>query len=447
MKKQAIVLLLVPMLGGCQSKGEDSPAHKQESLIQKVPVVKVLKRSLFRIDELPGEIQAYQDVAIYPKVPGFIEWIGVDRGSIVKKGQIMCRLTAPELKAQQEEYLSKSRSMQNALFEAQSRLSAARAALLEAKAQLAGDNDTYKRTKEASLTPGVIAPNDVIVLEEKVQADKERVKAWEENVQSAMNAVKVTTESLAASKEASENYKDIADYLIIKAPFDGYVTERNMHVGSFVGPLGKGAYPPIIRVQELGLLRIITPVPEANVAGVVPGAPVEFTVSTHPGAKFVGTVARLGNSLEQKTRTMPVELNYLNPQWKILPGMFCRVLWPTRREKPSLFVPPQSVETKSTLSTFVCKIENGLTNWIPVERGEMMNGLTEVFGNLKEGDLVAKDCTDALKPNTKVETILSEPTELEPRKVYETHGTIYHTPDAERLDLQKTKTSPTIYQQ
>lgn len=439
----ALAIGAVLALTGCQKEASKETAPASQEL-QEVPVVSVTKKTLYRIDELPGEIQAYQDVAIYPKVPGFIDWIGVDRGSVVKKGQLLCRLIAPELKAQQSEFLAKSKAVQNELQEARSRLAAAKATLLEARALLAADSDTYRRTKEASLVPGVVAPNEVVVLEQKVESDKEKVNAWQENVNASENAVSSLLDAVDAAKKNSENYKDIADYLNVRAPFDGYVTERNMHVGSFVGPLGKSAYPPIVRVQELGLLRIVTPVPEANAGGVLPGAPVEFTVSTHPGTKFVGTVARLGNALEQKTRTMPVELNYLNPGWRVLPGMFCRVLWPTRRPNPSLFVPPGAVETKSTLSTFVCRIKENRVEWVKVERGEMMQGLTEVFGNLQEGDLVAQDCTDALKPGAKVKPILVE-SAVKPavkRPVYDSHDTIYTTPDAERIEMKKSRINP-----
>src|ERR1700677_4208163 len=59
-----------------------------------IPAVKVISKTLFREDQLPGEINAYQDVLIYPKVPGFVKWIGVDRGSVVKEGQLMGRMYA-----------------------------------------------------------------------------------------------------------------------------------------------------------------------------------------------------------------------------------------------------------------------------------------------------------------------------------------------------------------
>jgi RND family efflux transporter MFP subunit len=391
---------------GCSKKEEPKVSAKVDI---NVPVTQVVKTTLSRIDQLPGEIRAYQDVAVYPKVPGFIKWIGVDRGSTVKNGEVMVRLIAPELVAQKNESNSKAEASKGQVQEAIAKLAAAKATLLEASAQLAGDDDTYQRTKEASKVPGVVAPNDVIVLGQKVSADKEKVNASE-------NQLKVQKNSLSAAVLSSQNYKDIQDYLTITAPFDGFVTERNMHVGSFVGPRGQDAYPPIIVVQQLNLLRIITPVPEVDAGGVVPGAKVEFTVSTHPGEKFVGTVARIGNYLEPKTRTMPVELNYWNPERRVLPGMFCEVYWPTKRQHPTFFVPSNAVDTTSTLETFLNRVnKNDEIEWVPVKRGQQMGNMIEVFGEIKEGDWVALKGDDSLKPGTKVHPVekKNEPVEVQ----------------------------------
>lgn len=400
----ALLLVGIVGLSGCSKKSDLQKVDTTETL--QIPVAEVVKNTLSRVDQLPGEIKAYQDVAIYPKVPGFIKWIGVDRGSTVKAGQLMVQLEAPELVAQKDEAKSKEDASGGLVEESAAKLSSAKASLLEADAQLAGDNDTYMRTKEASRVPGVVAPNDVIVLEQKVNADRERVRAWKQNVDAAQHQLDVQKRTFSAAKEAARNHKDIEDYLRITAPFDGYVTERNMHVGSFVGPRGQDAYPPIIVVQQLNLLRIVTPVPEINASGVVPGAKVEFTVSTHPGERFVGTVARIGNYLETKTRTMPVELNYWNSDNRVLPGMFCEVLWPTRRPRQSFFVPTTAVETRSTLETFVNRVnKNDEIEWVPVKQGELMGDLVEVFGDLKEGDKVTLKGDDSLKPGVKVHPV------------------------------------------
>jgi RND family efflux transporter MFP subunit len=177
-----------------------------------------------------------------------------------------------------------------------------------------------------------------------------------------------------------------------------------MHVGSFVGPDGSGAYPPICRVKQLDLLRIITPVPQRDTAGVVLGSQVEFTVSAFPAGKFNGTVARISNSLEKDTRTMDVELNYLNPDYKILPGMFCEVYWPTRRHETSLFVPLSAV-VSTPLRTFVCRIKSSIVEWVTVRKGEIMNGMVEIFGDIKAGDLVAAEASEELQDGSRVSFI------------------------------------------
>src|ERR1700733_5552493 len=61
-------------------KSKEMPETEPAKAIQ-VPVVPVESRTLFREDQIPGEIEGYQDVLIYPKVPGLIKWIGIDRGS------------------------------------------------------------------------------------------------------------------------------------------------------------------------------------------------------------------------------------------------------------------------------------------------------------------------------------------------------------------------------
>ncbi len=139
----AIVLAALAMTA-C-SKKEDVVTASE--IAPDVPVTTVTENTLFRVDQLPGEIRAYQDVAVYPKVPGFIQWIGVDRGSKVKSGQLMVRLIAPELGAQRFEAKSKADAASGQVMEAKAKLSAAKATLLEATAQLAGDNDTYPTHK------------------------------------------------------------------------------------------------------------------------------------------------------------------------------------------------------------------------------------------------------------------------------------------------------------
>ena len=363
----------------CASCGSGPTANPSNTNAQSTPtatveVVKVSSRKLAIVVRLPGELQAYEVVAVYPKVPAFVDSIMVDRGSIVKAGQLMARLVAPELAAQSAE--------------AQSKLQAAEAQRVEAEAKLASDDGTYERLKAASATPGVVAGNDLEIAQKSVEGDRARLEAVRKSAQAAEASLKSITE--------------IESYLQIRAPFDGVVTERNVHPGALVGPSGgAGGQMPLVRVEQTGRLRLVVPVPEKYAADIVNGANVEFTVPAFPNQTFRGTVARVARSVDVKTRTMPVELDVRNADGRLASGMFPEALWPVHRSAPTLFVPTSAV-ARTTEATFVVRIQNGNAEWVNVRTGEVDGKLVEVFGDLQEGNEVAVQGTDELRPGTQV---------------------------------------------
>ncbi|PZM82394.1 MAG: hypothetical protein DKT66_10335 [Candidatus Melainabacteria bacterium] len=405
-KNLIFVVIVLALAGGAffllqMRHNQPLVSTEEKQTVASVPVTKVISKTLFREDQLPGEINAYQDVLIYPKVPGFIKWLGVDRGSIVKQGQPMVKMYAPEYLARRTEAQAKVSALKAALSAEESRLSDLQAELKKHQATLLADQSTYQRVYTASLVPGVIADNDVVQWAQTVEADRQDVNTFIKRVNAKAHEVAMKKEEVDAMTKSFENFADFASYLEIPAPFDGYVTERKMHVGSFVGPDGTGAYPPICRLKQLDLLRIIAPVPEVDAAGVVLGSEVQFSVSSFPDKRFTGTVARISNDLDKDTRTMPVELNFLNPDFKVLPGMFCKVYWPTRRRESSLFVPVSAV-VSTPLNTFVCRVKNDVVEWVTVRKGQLMDGMVEVFGDLREGDMVAQEGSEELDNQSKV---------------------------------------------
>ena len=157
----------------------------------------------------------------------------------------------------------------------------------------------------------------------------------------------------------------------------------------------------MVRIETPSHLRLVVPVPEAYVAGIAQGTQVEFTVPAYPGEVFKAPVARIAGSVEEKTRTMPVELDVRNPSARLAPGMFSEVLWPVSRPKATLFVPSSAV-ARTTEHVFVIQIRDGKAEWVDVKTGATTGTLVEVFGNLKEGDEVAMRGTDELRPDTEV---------------------------------------------
>jgi RND family efflux transporter MFP subunit len=182
-------------------------------------------------------------------------------------------------------------------------------------------------------------------------------------------------------------------YLKFAAPFDGVVTDRLVHPGALVGP---GADSPLLVIQQISHLRLVVPVPEENVGGIVAGARVEFSVPAYPTRIFSGTIARIAHALDQKTRSMLVELDVSNSDGALAPGMYPSVKWPVRGARPELWVPKTSVVT-TTERTFVIRDRSAQAEWVDVRKGVTEGDLVEVIGDLKPGDLVVRRATDEIR--------------------------------------------------
>jgi membrane fusion protein, multidrug efflux system len=256
---------------------------------------------------------------------------------------------------------------------------------VEAAAKLAAAQSTYERLKQAAATPGVVAGNDLIVAEKGVEAAAALVRSYEDLANAAQAQV--------------QSVKELEQYLRIRAPFAGIITERNVHPGALVGPGNESA--PLLRLHQVSRLRLVVAVPEALVGAIVKGARVAFTVPAYPGETFEGTVSLLAHDLDEKTRTMPVELDVRNAHLRLGAGMYPEVRWPVRRPVPSLLVPPTSVVT-TTERTFVIRVSDGVAQWVNVSRGARVGDLIEVFGPLKDGDTIVRRATDELREGTKV---------------------------------------------
>jgi membrane fusion protein (multidrug efflux system) len=341
------LLAIALALAACDHSQEPTPAttNAAEATTPTVEVVPVTSSKLDTTARLPGELAPYEMVALYPRVNGFVEEIPVDRGSVVRRGQLLARLSAPELASHRAE--------------AESKLSASRS--------------TFERMKAASDTPGAVAKHDLEVADAAVKADEARV----------------------------QSLKTLESYLSVRAPFDGVITERNVHPGALVGPPAGANAAPMLRMESVGHLRLTVAVPETDVGAIAEGAKTEFVVRTWPGQKFSGVIKRVAHAIDTKTRTMPVELDVDNGNGKLAAGMFAEVFWPIRRDTPSLFVPPSAI-VQTTEKTYVDRVRDGVIEQVLVQRGTALKDRVEVVGPLQAGDAVLRRGSEEMKGGTKV---------------------------------------------
>ena len=324
--------------------------------------VAVVVQQLDRKLRLPAEILPYQAVDLHARVPGFVERVEVDRGSVVKKGQLLLELVAPEMKAQLAEVEAKAQAIESQRAEAEAKLASVEAVL--------------ERLRQAATTTGAVAGIEVI------QAQK-AADALQSQITSIQSQAKATRASAAAITE-------LIGYLKVTAPFDGVITARLVHPGAL-------ATGPLLRLEQVSRLRVVVALPESEVATMVRGATVPFTVAG--GLSGSGVIARISRSLDAKTRTMPVELEVANTNGTLSPGMYAEAVWPARRAKPSILVPPTAVVT-TTEKVFVIRNTDGKAEYVPVAKGAPAGDLLEVFGALAAGDKVLRRASDEIRPGS-----------------------------------------------
>jgi len=338
---------------------------------QPVETAVVVSRTVSRTSRLPAELYPYMKVDLRAKVTGFVESIDVDRGSVVRQGQVIARLSAPELAAQIAEVEAKAAAVDGQRAEAEARAMAAQS--------------TYERLKAASATPGVIAGNELVLAEKALEAANAHVKSLDS--------------AREAARAAILPLRELQSYLEVKAPFDGIVTERTAHPGALAGPGAGNA--PLAVIEQQSRLRLVVAVPEADAAGIARGTVVPFRVPAHAGVTFRGAVARLPNTVDPKTRAMVVELDVANPNLTLAPGMYAEADWPVRKARPSLLVPATAVAT-TTERSFVIRVAGGRAEWVNVAKGGTFGELVEVTGALAAGDIVVKRATDEIRDGSAI---------------------------------------------
>ena len=301
------------------------------------------KSNLSTSFRVPGELMAYQQVDLYAKVNSFIKKLNVDVGSEVKAGQLLAELEAPEINAQ---------------------LSGAESKLKSQEAIYVASKSNYDRLLQTSKTPGTVSRNDLDQADAKQKSDFAQ---------------------LEAARSAYREIVDTKEYLQIRAPFSGVVTTRNVSAGAYVGPSGKGSDLPIFTLQENRKLRLVVSVPEAYTAYLSNQSEVDFTVNALTGQQFKAKLSRLSGALDIKLRSQRAEMDVINEDKKLLPGMIAEVSIPLKANSNAFAVPVSAI-LNSTQGVYVIKVQDKKSVWIPVKTGRTEDGRTEVFGSINQGD-------------------------------------------------------------
>jgi RND family efflux transporter MFP subunit len=251
---------------------------------QAVPTValaKLVRGAAEQILILPGDIQPYNKAAIYARVNGYLKNWNKDIGALVKAGDVLALIDAPDLDQQ----------------------------LAQARATLASAKANYDIAATTANRYGILIEKQVT---SQQLADQTAADA------AAKEAVTDANEANVRQLEAMQSFKQIV------APFDGVVTARNTNVGALINA-GNAAGQELFEVSDLHRVRIYVQVPQAFIANLRPGLKATFEMPQYPGQKYDATLVTTSSAVNAASRSMLVELQADNSDGKLLGGAYCRV--------------------------------------------------------------------------------------------------------------------------
>lgn len=364
MKRIYITLVSLVVLIACtekktaestlEKKGEEK--ESMAGMMNKMETFVLEKTNPIVPLQLPAELKADQRTELVAKVNSYVAELRVDIGDYVKRGQVLMVLDAPEIQAQ--------------VAHAQAKWKAQEAIYVATKA-------TYDRTLKANETAGAIAPDYLEQVTAKMLADQAQVNA-----------------TLSAYQEM----KNINQYLVIKAPFDGIVTDRQVNQGAYVGPMNQ---LPLLVVEDTHTLRLNLAVAEANTPYIQVGDTVTFKVKTIPQQVFLGVITRQSGSLDLKLRTEQIQADIDNKDQRLKPNMIADVTLRLQSKEPSFFVPKSAV-VESNLGIYVIEVREGIAHHIKVAKGRVMPMMVEVFGDLTAGTTLLKMASEEIMHEQKI---------------------------------------------
>jgi membrane fusion protein (multidrug efflux system) len=358
--RKLIVVAIAFLMTACSNNHPVSVGERNR-VAKSAETVKIEKGELNSQIKIPGQLKPFERVDIYPRVNGFVKEIYVDRGSYVHQGQILMTLEAPEVEQQ---------------------LQAANAKFLQAQENLNASRDRYMRLKMASKKTGAISEVDMVSAQSKFDADSAFLQSERANV---------------------NDIQAMKDYLVVKAPFDGVITERNVHPGALTGPNFRLDNKPLMVLYNNKKLRLEVFVPEEYVQKLDLGnKQISFTTDAIAGKIFTANIARASDALSDDYRSEAIEADVANGDDNFKPGMYVEALLKVRSALQSYLVPTGAVITSTEKKYVVAKID-GKAKFIPVTAGLSNNGQTEVYGAFTGDELILKNPGNEVKSGSAVE--------------------------------------------
>jgi len=385
----AIVLIVVAFFTGyipLQKRNAviGAQAQEVEQALPRVEVMEVGAASKVSELQLPGNIEAVTEAPILARADGYIRRRLVDIGDRVTAGQPVAEIEAPEL--DQQVLQAKANVTQ-----AQAALDQAIANEQQGKANLELARVTAERWGNL-VSQGVVSKQD----NDQYQAQYRSQMAGVNALGKAILAQKAT---IAAAEANLARLNEMQGYRVVKAPFAGVITLRNVDVGALVTAGNTMLY----RIAQTGTLRTYVNVPQTNASSIHAGQPARISVTNIPGRSFPGTIARTANSLDSTSRTLLVEVQVPNPDGALMPGMYAQVDFSNSRTNAPLLIPAEALMVRADGTQIAVVSPDSIVHLQKIVIGRDYGDRLEVMQGLQVGDRIISNPDDNAREGVKVE--------------------------------------------
>jgi len=352
-------------------------ADEEGKVPRQVKTIVVRETQWERTVTVLGSLAAHDQATLSVKVPGRLETIPVDFGSVVKRGQMIAQVEPRDY---------------------QLRLQQAEAALAQARARLGlspeGTDDGVNpehtstvRQAQALLEEARQNRDRLASLSEKGFVSRAEFDSAEATYKVALSRRQDAIEEirnrqallLQRRSELEIARQQLADTVVL-APFDGMVQTRHASVGEY---LAAGA--PVITVVRMDPLRLRAEVPERAAHRIRAGQEVRVIIEGDPKI-HEGRIMRLSPTINEQNRMLTVEADVRN-NGSLRPGSFARVEIVTDGEDKALTVPADTIVSFAGIEK-VFVVQNGKVVEKPVTTGHRAGGWAEVTTGVNLGDVV-----------------------------------------------------------
>ena len=295
-----------------------------------VQVMKPQQRDIAFTITLPGNISPWYQATLYAKVPGYLKWIGSDKGDLVKEGQLLAVIDAPEVEQQYR----------------------------QAEADYAIKQITYQRLHSVwKENPDVIAKQDV----------------------------DMAAAAAEGAKHMRDNRRTMLDYTKVYAPFSGVITARFADPGALIQSAAVSATQavPLYTIMNLDTVRVYVSVPQEVSRLAKAGVPVTLTFTESPAQEFKGVITRTTEALDPATRTLLVEIDMPNKERQLQAGTFVSATLYLKQHPNALVIPPAAIATGANKEKAVFVAEQGRAHHVAIKTDlddgmwvEVVDGLT-----------------------------------------------------------------------